>query len=80
MDERNMMLDRLSAAEFAYWETRLYLDVHPCDTKAIAAMKKYHEQAKRLREEFECRYGSLTGAPDCAERWTWVDDPWPWNC
>ena len=80
MSDRSKLLECLSAADFACYEARLFLDTHPCDAVALAAAREYWARAAALREEYERCYGSLTGAPCDAERWTWVDDPWPWDC
>ena len=80
MNERDKLLEMLSAAEFACWEMHLFLDTHPADEKALAAEREYAEKAKLLRAEYEQRFGSLTGkACDSAENWQWVADPWPWD-
>ena len=79
MDDRQKLLRCLSAAQFAYWDTRLFLDTHPTDAQALAAVREYAEKARVLRERYESMYGSLTGVPcDCGD-WKWIDDPWPWE-
>ncbi len=78
MSDRRKYLEALQAADFAVWETRLYLDTHPCDAAALEALRCYEEQAAQARAEYEARFGSLTGAPDGCT-WQWVEDPWPWN-
>lgn len=78
MSEREKMLRKLSAVEFAAHELHVYLDTHPNDKSAGAALKKYEGQSRRLREEFESRFGPLT-ASDEGNRWAWIADPWPWN-
>ena len=35
------LLKKLSAAEFALWDLHLYLDTHPCDTKALEIATKF---------------------------------------
>ena len=81
MNEKYRLLEVLSAAEFAAWETRLYLDTHPCDAQAIAMGREYAERAAALRAEYEKRYGSLTGCfGECDDKWKWICDPWPWDC
>lgn len=67
------------AADFATYETRLYLDTHPCDEAAMDAMCKYAEKAKSLRCEYEKLYGPLTAVPGRTDNGCWVKDPWPWE-
>ena len=65
-------LNRDYAIPFAIWEIRLYLDTHPTDIKALTV---YRQMCAR------CGAGSYGCLPegDCAERWSWIDDPWPWE-
>lgn len=78
MTEREKMLRKLSAAEFAAHELHIYLDTHPDDTSAADALAIYEKQSGKLREEFEAKFGPLTAGDD-GNRWAWIADPWPWN-
>lgn len=79
MTDRRKCLEAVQAADFAVWDTRLYLDTHPCDEAALAALRGYEKQAEMARTDFECRFGSLTGRAGDADCWQWVNDPWPWE-
>ena len=58
---------------FSAWEVRLYLNTHPQDA---AALKLYQQLCRQSREAgYACAF-----APCPSNRWTWVDDPWPWEC
>lgn len=78
MNNREKLLKRLSAAQFAVWEVHLFLDTHPNDKMAIESYKKYKERYKELLKEYEERYGGLT-SDITGDKWTWVDSPWPWE-
>lgn len=70
-------IDRIS---FAMDELRLFLDTHPRDTKALAAVS---ELGKKRRESIE-RYRELYGPLDAysaggSEVWNWLRQPWPWE-
>lgn len=78
MTERERMLRKLSAVEFAAHELHIYLDTHPNDTSAGAALNEYDKQAAVLRKEYEEKFGPLTPGDD-GNRWAWIADPWPWN-
>ena len=62
MADRHTLLCCLMAADFALHETRLYLDTHPCDQAAMAALEEYKAQADRLRAEYESTFGPVTAA------------------
>ena len=44
MNDREMLLRKLSGAQFALWETHLFLDTHPYDANALTAKKKYEKK------------------------------------
>lgn len=80
MTERDCLLRRIQAEDFALYETVLYLDGHPQNRKALAFYNKHRDIVKTLREEYESKYGPLTiygNTGDCD--WHWVDRPWPWE-
>ena len=76
MNERNKLLQKLSAAQFAVWELHLYLDTHPCDQNAVALCKKHETEADMLRKEYTEKYGALKA--ECCNTTEWLSDPWPW--
>ena len=41
MTKREMLLRKLSTAQFALWELHLYLNTHPTDLEALALHEKY---------------------------------------
>ena len=77
MVERNRLLHKLQAAKFAAWELHLYLDTHPCDKTANEMFRKYTDEAKMLKREFEQKYGPLTVSD--SNNADWLCDPWPWE-
>lgn len=80
VNERDMLLRRLSSAQFAAWETHMYLDTHPNDMAAMAIMRKYDKRAAELRAEFERKYGPLSPMDNYGEMsFEWLDSPWPWD-
>lgn len=77
MVERNRLLRKLQAAQFAAWELHVYLDTHPCDKAANEMLQKYTREAQMLKAEFEQKYGPLTVAD--SNDVDWLCDPWPWE-
>lgn len=61
-------------ANFTQWELRLYLDTHPHDREAQAMLHRMMEEDKRngYANAF------LPRRDDC-NRWSWLDEPWPWE-
>ena len=80
MNEREKLLRRIQAEDFATLETVLYLDGHPTNKKALAFYDKHRAIAKGLRDEYEGKFGPLKiyGNNDMND-WHWIDKPWPWE-
>ena len=56
MTDRDTLLQKLSALQFAAWELHLYLDTHPDDCDALELNEKYGAKSKELTEFFESKY------------------------
>ena len=79
---RDVLLEKLTALDFAATDLHLYLDTHPCDTEAIENYNHVVTEAKKAREEYEKRFGPIYAfRSENAEPsvWLWADDPWPWE-
>lgn len=79
MTQREILLRKISTHAFAIHEYRLFLDTHPDDAETIAKIKECEETLRPLREEYERKYGPLKKKNDNSNKWTWVNDPWPWE-
>ncbi len=77
MSNREAMLKKLSAVQFAVWEIHLYLDTHPWD---LAMLEKHHKMCQKyavLKNEYEEKFCGLT--PKSATGVEWLKGPWPWE-
>ncbi len=75
---REELLRKLSAAQFAMWELHMYLDTHPTDAQAMSLYRKYEVKGNELKKEYEERYGPITfRTSDMAAEW--LENPWPWE-
>ncbi|MBR7060126.1 MAG: spore coat protein CotJB [Eubacterium sp.] len=74
---REKLLKRLSAAQFALYELRLFLDTHKDDKEALAMFDKYKSKFETLKKEFEEQFGPLTLNGQNSDEW--LKDPWPWE-
>ncbi|WP_297956864.1 spore coat protein CotJB [uncultured Ruminococcus sp.] len=80
MNERNMLLGKIKKYDFTLKELNLYLDTHPNCRRALAMFRKYKELRSDAAEEYTRRFGPITPEQvSDSRRWTWVDDPWPWE-
>jgi spore coat protein JB len=80
MTDKDRLLRRIQAEDFALYEIVLYLDGHPHNKKALSYYNKHRDMVKALREEYEKNFGPLNiygNTGDCD--WHWVETPWPWE-
>ena len=81
VSEKQQLLNFIDEVSFAVLDAGLYLDTHPTDVAALEYYKKYQNLRERALEEYQNNYGPLQvdGVKNSDCRWTWVDDPWPWE-
>ena len=87
-DPRCSMVHGITAADtkkaptFAeIWaELKLYLDTHPEDAEAFAALQTCLRLSCEGRKRYVKQYGAITiDDMRYADSFTWVDAPWPWQ-
>ena len=79
-DNLSTPLCELMALDFVVQELKLYLDTHPDDQEAFAALQTCIRLSREGRKRYVERYGAITiDDMRCAESFTWVDQPWPWQ-
>lgn len=79
---RRELLNWINVVSFAVLDAQLFLDTHPSDAAALSYLKEYSVMRNQALEEYARFYGPLTidtTVESCQERWSWVDDPWPWQ-
>ena len=74
---REQMLLRVSQAQFAMWEMRVYMDTHLDNAEARKLYEKYHAQFMKLKKEYEENFGPLTLGENNSDEW--LKNPWPWD-
>ena len=79
MNNRQQLLQKLTAQQFAAFDMQLYLDTHPWDEKALRMFNAYHTAVDEYRQEYELRYGPLSADTVTDGSWDWIADPWPWE-
>ena len=76
------LMDVIDQASFAVDEVKLYLDTHPCDAEALSYFHEMSRKRNQALKEYAAAYGPLTidtAEASCADRWNWVNEPWPWQ-
>ena len=79
MNEREKLLKRIAAEDFAVIELHMFMDSHPNNKEAAMKLKEHDMKSQMLRKEFEETYGPLMANQIQANRWAWISDPWPWD-
>ena len=82
MTEKDMLMRRIAAYSFTMWELGIYLDTHPMDEKALKTRADVRQKRMVLVQEYEMKYGPYVVTSEdvnAAARWTWIDNPWPWD-
>ncbi len=74
---KEKLLKRLSAAQFAMYELRLFLDTHKDNKEALQMYDKYQSKYDVLKKEYEQQFGPLTLNGLNSDEW--LKDPWPWE-
>ena len=79
---RKDLLQWINVVNFAVDDVKLFLDTHPCDQNALAYFQEYSRMRNEALKEYAKYYGPLTidtAAESCADRWNWINEPWPWQ-
>ena len=79
MSERDTLLRRIAALDFAVVELNLYMDTHPFDSQMNDKLNDYKAKCKILKEEYTRKFGPISSDLKEKNRWGWISDPWPWN-
>ena len=73
-------MSELQALGFAVQELALYLDTHRDDLDALALYRNYQKLYQHCLTEYRSKLGVLNHTHTTEqERYTWLDDPWPWE-
>ena len=79
-NEQAELLLNVNQLSFAAHEIRLYLDVHPNDTKMISLYNQYQHQANDAIKTYEQKYGPiLQSSLSGANAFSWEAYAWPWE-
>ena len=80
MGTRDRLMKDVQMYDFALYELALYLDTHPSCPKALDQYRKYKALRENAANEYINLYGPLNiSQVDSTDRWTWIDEPWPWE-
>ena len=81
MDERNTLIHRIHALDFAILELGMFLDIHPCNETALCKRREYLAERAQLIETYEAKFGPyvINSNRAIGDRWSWIMGPWPWE-
>ncbi len=73
------LASKIKALSFAKTETELFLDTHPASRAALAYYHETVAELKKLKEEYNDKYGPITADASSKDKWNWISGPWPWQ-
>lgn len=77
--EEQKMLLRIQELDFILNDLNLYLDVNPNDKNIYDIFKKTALELESLKKKYEDKYRVLKIIDDTKGKYTWIDNPWPWD-
>ena len=80
MNGQDAMLRKVDEYSFMVTELQLFLDTHPDNASAYAALVEAIESRKQAVRDYENHYGPLTidsHRNRCG--YDWLATPWPWE-
>lgn len=78
-NEREMLMLNILKLSFALNDLNLYLDLNPNDQEVYELFKKYSLMYQKYLEQYEQNYQVLELCHDIYGKYTWLDNPWPWE-
>ncbi|MCI9414680.1 MAG: spore coat protein CotJB [Clostridiales bacterium] len=81
MSDKNKLMRMIHAYDFTILELGLFLDTHADDARALKSRQQAQLKRAELVREYEEKYGPyiLTSDDVMGDRWSWIDNPWPWD-
>ena len=76
---KDELMNKIHALTFALTEAQLFLDTHPECRNALDYYRRLVDEADAAMTEYNNRFGPLVPEATAADRWTWIDGPWPWQ-
>ena len=77
--EQQKLLLKISKLDFILNDLNLYLDINPNDDKMFKIFKKTAIELDNLKKEYYDKYQVLELCKDLKNKYTWLDNPWPWD-
>ena len=78
-NKKDELLYKLQMYTFILKDINLYLDVNPNDESIINEFLKVNASLKSVKTEYEKTYGPLCINDITSDKWTWINNPWPWD-
>ncbi len=80
MNERERLLRRVRAADFAVIDAGLYLNTHPECPDGLEYFRRARSERDSAARAYEAAVGPLTVDSASADGgWDWIAEPWPWE-
>lgn len=80
--QKDELMCRIRASQFAMRDLALYLDTHTDDADALEHFNMHNAEFQQAAEEYARRFGALrqSDVTMSPEGWAaWSRTPWPWD-
>ncbi len=78
-NEKETLLLKIYALDFAINDLNLYLDIYPQEQKKYLLFKDYVKESEKLKKEYETKFGPLCLTDVNSMQYVWYKNPWPWE-
>ena len=66
--------------EYMPYKNLTYIDIKPrSDREAMALFEEFVREEKEAKKDYMESYGPLTVTKAKGSKFTWIDNPWPWE-
>lgn len=78
--DKDKLLYEIQMYTFALKDLILYLDIHNDDKEILKKFNEYSIELDKLKRKYESTYGPLCAFNvKSTDKWTWINNPWPWD-
>ena len=76
---KQALINQINETSFAIDEVLLFLDTHPNDMAALDYYRNAVAMRRQAMDTYQRQFGPLMVDGVYANRWDWINDPWPWE-
>lgn len=79
MNNKEHELYKLMMVDFAINDINLFLALNPKNEEYIRKLTEYNKVYDELKKEYENKYGVLNFFQENKNKYSYIENPWPWE-